>query len=238
MGSEKNNMEKNTVLVVDDEKDIRDVIEIYLQNEGINVITASDGLDAIEKLKNNDVDLIILDIMMPRLDGIRACLEIRKEKNLPIIMLSAKVEDSDKILGLNVGADDYVTKPFNPLELTARVKSQLRRYLHFSEEVDHNDDEIVIGGLIINRASREVFMDGNFVRLTPLEFSILEVLALNRGRVLSTEQIYDKVWDEPFNNADNTVAVHIRNIREKIEINPKEPKYIKVVWGVGYKIEK
>lgn len=231
-------MEKDTVLVVDDEKDIREVIDIYLQNEGINVITASDGLEALEKLKSNKVDLIILDIMMPRLDEIRTCLKIREEKKLPIIMLSAKIEDSDKILGLNVGADDYVTKPFNPLELTARVKSQLRRYLHFSEEVQQNEDEIVIGGLVMNRASREVFVEGNFVRLTPIEFSILEVLSLNRGRVLSTEQIYDKVWDEPFNNAANTVAVHIRNIREKIEINPKDPKYIKVVWGVGYKIEK
>lgn len=165
-------------------------------------------------------------------------MKIRKEKKLPIIMLSAKNEDSDKILGLNVGADDYVTKPFNPLELTARVKSQLRRYLHFDDALGHNDDEIVIDGLVINRASKEVFADRKFVRLTPLEFSILEVLALNRGRVLSTEQIYDKVWNESFNNANNTVAVHIRNIREKIEINPKEPKYIKVVWGVGYKIEK
>lgn len=230
-------MEKSTVLIVDDDEDIRNVIEIYLQNEGINVITASDGIDAIQQLKKNNIDLIILDIMMPKLDGIRTCLKIRKEKKLPIIMLSAKIEDSDKILGLNVGADDYVTKPFNPLELTARVKSQLRRYLHFNEEAPHNNDEIVIDELVINRASKEVFVDGNFVRLTPLEFSILEVLALNRGRVLSTEQIYNKVWDEPFNNADNTVAVHIRNIREKIEINPKEPKYIKVVWGVGYKID-
>lgn len=231
-------MEKDSVLVVDDEKDIREVIDIYLQNEGINVITASDGLEALEKIKSNKVDLIILDIMMPKLDGIRTCLKIREEKKLPIIMLSAKIEDSDKILGLNVGADDYVTKPFNPLELTARVKSQLRRYLHFSEEVQRNKDEIVIDELVMNRASREVFVEGNFVRLTPIEFSILEVLALNRGRVFSTEQIYDMVWDEPFNNAANTVAVHIRNIREKIEINPKDPKYIKVVWGVGYKIEK
>lgn len=231
-------MEKNTVLVVDDEKDIREVIEIYLINEGINVITASDGIEAIEKLKTNRVDLIVLDIMMPKLDGIRTCLKIREEKKLPIIMLSAKIEDSDKILGLNVGADDYVTKPFNPLELAARVKSQLRRYLNFNEEKNHSEDEIIIDGLILNRASREVFVDGSFVRLTPLEFSILEVLALNRNRVLSTEQIYKQVWNEAFNNADNTVAVHIRNIREKIEINPREPKYIKVVWGVGYKIEK
>jgi len=231
-------MEKNAVLVVDDEKDIRDVIEIYLMNEGINVITACDGIEAIEKLKTNKIDLIILDVMMPKLDGIRTCLKIREEKKLPIIMLSAKIEDSDKILGLNVGADDYVTKPFNPLELTARVKSQLRRYINFSEEKKQNEDEIIIDGLTLNKASREVFVDGNFVRLTPLEFSILEVLALNRGRVLSTEQIYEQVWNESFNNADNTVAVHIRNIREKIEINPKDPKYIKVVWGVGYKIEK
>lgn len=231
-------MGKNTVLVVDDEKDIREVIEIYLINEGLEVITACDGIDALEKLKNNDIDLIILDIMMPNLDGIRTCLKIREEKKLPIIMLSAKSEDSDKILGLNVGADDYVTKPFNPLELTARVKSQLRRCFNFNEAKKKDEDEIVIDGLTINRASREVFVEGNFVRLTPLEFSILEVLALNRGRVMSTEQIYNNVWNEPFNNADNTVAVHIRNIREKIEINPKEPKYIKVVWGVGYKIEK
>ncbi|AGK97143.1 response regulator transcription factor [Clostridium pasteurianum] len=231
-------MEKNTVLVVDDEKDIREVIEIYLMNEGINVITASDGIEAIEKLKTNRVDLIVLDIMMPKLDGIRTCLKIREEKKLPIIMLSAKIEDSDKILGLNVGADDYVAKPFNPLELAARVKSQLRRYLNFNEEKKNSEDEIIIDGLTLNRASREVFVDGSFVRLTPLEFSILEVLALNRNRVLSTEQIYKQVWNEAFNNADNTVAVHIRNIREKIEINPREPKYIKVVWGVGYKIEK
>lgn len=231
-------MEKNTVLVVDDEKDIRDVIEIYLMNEGINVITASNGIEAIEKLKANKVDLIVLDVMMPELDGIRTCLKIRQEKKLPIIMLSAKIEDSDKILGLNVGADDYVTKPFNPLELTARVKSQLRRYFYFNDEKNQNKDEIIIDGLTLNRASREVFVDGNFVRLTPLEFSILEVLALNRNRVLSTEKIYEQVWNESFNNADNTVAVHIRNIREKIEINPKDPKYIKVVWGVGYKIEK
>lgn len=231
-------MEKNTVLVVDDEKDIRELIEIYLINEGLNIITACDGIDALEKLKNNDIDLIILDIMMPKLDGIRTCLKIREEKKLPIIMLSAKNEDNDKILGLNVGADDYVTKPFNPLELTARVKSQLRRCFSFNEAKNEVEDEIIIDGLTINSASREVFVEGTFVRLTPLEFSILEILALNRGRVMSTEQIYDNVWKETFNNADNTVAVHIRNIREKIEINPKEPKYIKVVWGVGYKIEK
>ncbi len=231
-------MEKNAVLIVDDEEDIRELIKIYLINEGFKVITACNGIEALEKLKNYDIDLIILDIMMPKLDGIKTCLKIREEKKIPIIMLSAKNEDSDKILGLNVGADDYVTKPFNLLELTARVKSQLRRYFNFNGTKKEDEDEITIDGLIINRASREVFVEGKFVRLTPLEFSILEVLALNRGRVMSTEQIYDSVWKEPFNNADNTVAVHIRNIREKIEINPKEPKYIKVVWGVGYKIEK
>lgn len=231
-------MEKNAVLIVDDEEDIRELIKIYLINEGFKVITACNGIEALEKLKNYDIDLIILDIMMPKLDGIKTCLKIREEKKIPIIMLSAKNEDSDKILGLNVGADDYVTKPFNLLELTARVKSQLRRYFNFNGTKKEDEDEITIDGLIINRASREVFVEGKFVRLTPLEFSILEVLALNRGRVMSTEQIYDSVWKEPFNNADNTVAVHIRNIREKIEINPKEPKYIKVVWGVGYKVEK
>lgn len=176
--------------------------------------------------------------MMPKLDGIRTCLKIREEKKMPIIMLSAKGEDSDKILGLNIGADDYVVKPFNPLELVARVKSQIRRTTSFNEPREENDDEICIDGLVINTATREVFVDDKFVRLTPREFEILKVLATNIGRVLSTEQIYEKVWDEPFFNSDNTVAVHIRNIREKIEINPKDPKYIKLVWGVGYKIDK
>ncbi|MBE6087744.1 MAG: response regulator transcription factor [Clostridium beijerinckii] len=229
---------KKSILVVDDEKDIREVIEIYLINEGFEVITACDGLEALEKLKNEAIDLIILDIMMPKLDGIRTCLKIREEKKMPIIMLSAKSEDSDKILGLNIGADDYVVKPFNPLELVARVKSQIRRTTSFNEPREENDDEICIDGLVINTATREVFVDDKFVRLTPREFEILKVLATNIGRVLSTEQIYENVWDELFFNSDNTVAVHIRNIREKIEINPKEPKYIKLVWGVGYKIDK
>lgn len=229
---------KQSILVVDDEKDIREVIEIYLINEGFDVITACDGLEALEKLKNNDIDLIVLDIMMPRLDGIRTCLKIREEKKVPIIMLSAKSEDSDKILGLNIGADDYVIKPFNPLELVARIKSQIRRSVSFNESKKENNDEISVHGLRINTATREVFVDDRFVRLTPREFLILEVLISNLGRVLSTKQIYEKVWDEQFFNSDNTVAVHIRNIREKIEINPKEPKYIKLVWGVGYKIDK
>ena len=229
---------KQSILVVDDEKDIRDVIEIYLMNENFDVITACDGLEALEKLKKKDIDLIILDIMMPKLDGIRTCLKIREEKRMPIIMLSAKSEDSDKILGLNIGADDYVIKPFNPLELVARVKSQIRRTMSFNEHKEENIDEICIDGLRINTATREVFVDDRFIRLTPREFSILEILASNLGRVLSTKQIYEKVWDESFFNSDNTVAVHIRNIREKIEINPKDPKYIKLVWGVGYKIDK
>lgn len=230
--------DKKTILVVDDEKDIREIIEIYLMNEGYNIVLACDGIEALEKLKKEKIDLIILDIMMPKLDGIRTCLKIREEKKLPIIMLSAKSDDSDKILGLNIGADDYITKPFNPLELVARVKSQLRRITSFSEVKEINNEEICIDGLRINKANREVYVDDRNVRLTPREFDILELLASNRGRVLSTEQIYEKVWNEPFYNSENTVAVHIRNIREKIEINPKEPKYIKLVWGVGYKIEK
>lgn len=229
---------KQSILVVDDEKDIREVVEIYLLNEGFEVILACDGLEALEKLRDTNIDLIILDIMMPQLDGVRTCVKIREEKKMPIIMLSAKSEDSDKILGLNIGADDYVVKPFNPLELVARVKSQLRRTTSFNEPREENSDEISIDGLVINIATREVFVDDKFVRLTPREFDILKVLSSNIGRVLSTEQIYERVWEEPFFNSDNTVAVHIRNIREKIEINPKEPKYIKLVWGVGYKIYK
>jgi DNA-binding response OmpR family regulator len=211
----------NTILVVDDDKDILDIIEIYLKNDNFNVITAEDGLIAMDKLKENNIDLIILDIMMPNLDGIHACLEIRKKEKIPIIMLSAKDDSSSKILGLNVGADDYVTKPFNPLELVARVKSQIRRYSGFNVERSKNKEEIVINDMVINTASREVFIGEKLIELTPIEFSILEVLARNRGRVLSTESIYESVWKEPFYNAKNTVAVHIRNIREKVEINPK-----------------
>ncbi|MFR4584313.1 response regulator transcription factor [Clostridium cadaveris] len=227
-----------TILIVDDEDDIRDMIEIYLINEGFNVLKAQDGLEALEVLKAKEVDLIVLDIMMPKMDGIRTCLKVREDKKLPIIMLSAKGRDSDKILGLNIGADDYVTKPFNPLELIARIKSQLRRVTTFNENSESYENEIKIGEIRINLNSREVFVEDNFVRLTPREFDILVVLAENRGHVLSTEQIYEKVWKEPFYNADNTVAVHIRNIREKIEIDPKNPQYIKLVWGGGYKIEK
>ncbi|MDP4147175.1 MAG: response regulator transcription factor [Bacillota bacterium] len=226
------------VLVVDDEEEIRDLLEIYLTGENLEVIKAKDGIEALNILKERHVDLIILDVMMPQMDGIRACIKIREEKDIPIIMLSAKSEDVDKILGLNNGADDYVTKPFNPLELMARVKSQLRRLKRLNKQDEPDNDQIIINGLSINTITREVSVDGRQVRLTPIEFSILELLARNKGRVMSIENIYTNVWNEPFYNSDNTVAVHIRNIREKIEINPREPKYIKVIWGVGYKIEK
>lgn len=232
-------MEGNSkILIVDDEEDIREIVEIYLINEGFQVMQASNGVEALKVIEKQSVDLIILDIMMPEMDGIKTCLQIRKDRKVPIIMLSAKAQDSDKILGLNIGADDYLVKPFNPLELVARVKSQLRRATSFNEGFQGNENTIDIESLMINKDTREVFVEGKFVRLTPREFDILEVLAINRGRVLSTEQIYEKVWKEPFYNSENTVAVHIRNIREKIEINPKDPKYIKLVWGVGYKIDK
>lgn len=230
-------MEKQRILIVDDEEDIRDLLEIYLINEGYNVIKTADGIEAIDVLGKEEVDLIILDIMMPKMDGIQACMKIRKDKNVPIIMLSAKSEDIDKILGLNTGADDYVTKPFNPLEVVARVKSQLRRCAMTGEHKEIKSEEIEIGGLQINIATHQVKVDEREIKLTPTEFSILEVLARNRGRVLNTKLIYESVWNEPAYEAENTVAVHIRNIREKIEINPKEPRYLKVVWGVGYKVE-
>lgn len=231
-------MDKQRILIVDDEEDIRDLLEIYLVNEGYCVVKTADGLEALEALQKEDIDLIILDIMMPNMDGIQACMKIRKDKNVPIIMLSAKSEDIDKILGLNTGADDYVTKPFNPVEVVARVKSQLRRcsMINAPKEIK-SDEEIEIDGLLINTATHQVKVDEREIRLTPTEFSILEVLARNKGRVLSTGLIYERVWNEPAYESENTVAVHIRNIREKIEINPKEPRYIKVVWGVGYKIE-
>jgi DNA-binding response OmpR family regulator len=228
----------HNVLIVDDEKEIRDAIEIYLRTSGeIQVFKACNGIEALGILSEKDIHLIILDIMMPKMDGITACMKIREKKNLPIIMLSAKGEDTDKILGLNVGADDYVTKPFNPMELVARVKSQLRRYFLLGNASISND-EIKINGLLINRASMTVSVDGVDALLTPLEFKILVYLAENAGRVLSISQIYESVWNEPFYNSENTVTVHIRRIREKIEINPKEPKYIKVVWGIGYKMDK
>ncbi|RXT00369.1 response regulator transcription factor [Ammoniphilus sp. CFH 90114] len=230
-------MNQYTVLVVDDEKEIREAIEIYLKNDGITVIKAQDGIEAIEKLKEHDIHLIILDIMMPRLDGINTTFKIREEKNIPIIILSAKSEDTDKILGLQVGADDYVTKPFNPMELIARVKSQLRRYVRLGT-YEGTEKVVELNGLALNEAAKEVTLHGDPVKLTPIEYKIVELLIKNAGRVFSIDEIYERVWKEPNYNAENTVAVHIRKIREKIEIDPKNPKYLKVVWGIGYKMEK
>jgi DNA-binding response OmpR family regulator len=229
-------MSRYHVLVVDDEEEIRDALEIYLKNEGLQVSQAKDGKEALAILEENEVHLIILDIMMPEMDGIKATFAIREQKNIPIIMLSAKSEEADKILGLNVGADDYVTKPFHPLELIARVKSQLRRYTMLGQ-YQTNEDEIHVRGLTLNKATKTVKVDGEEVRLTATEYKILELLMEHKGRVFSIEEIYEKVWKEPYYQAENTVAVHVRRIREKIEINPKEPKYLKVVWGIGYKID-
>lgn len=227
-----------TILVCDDDREIVEAIDIYLQQEGYNVLKAYDGEEAIRLLKDNEVHLLIMDVMMPRLDGIRATLKIREESSIPIIILSAKTEDSDKILGLNVGADDYLGKPFNPLELVARVKSQLRRYTMLGNAAEKSDAVYEVGGLSINDDLKEVTVDGEVVKLTPIEYNILLLLVKNQGKVFSINQIYENIWNEDAIGADNTVAVHIRHIREKIEINPKEPRYLKVVWGVGYKIEK
>ena len=227
------------VLVCDDDKEIVGAIDIYLTQEGYEVFKAYDGQEALEVLKKESVDLLVIDVMMPRLDGIRATLKIREENNIPIIILSAKSEDADKILGLNVGADDYVTKPFNPLELVARVKSQLRRYTQLGSTAQPAGEKIyATGGLMINDDLKEVTVDGEPVKLTPIEYNILLLLVRNQGKVFSIDQIYENIWNEDAIGVDNTVAVHIRHIREKIEINPKEPRYLKVVWGVGYKVEK
>ncbi|CUM83400.1 Alkaline phosphatase synthesis transcriptional regulatory protein phoP [Allocoprococcus comes] len=227
------------ILVCDDDKDIVEAIDIYLTQEGYEVLKAYDGDEAIKVLKRNEVDLLIMDVMMPRLDGIRATLKIRENMSLPIIILSAKSEDADKILGLNIGADDYITKPFNPLELVARVKSQLRRYTQLGSTArSDNQSEFRTGGLVIRDDLKEVTVDGEKVKLTPIEYNILLLLVKNQGKVFSINQIYENIWNEETIGADNTVAVHIRHIREKIEINPKEPRYLKVVWGVGYKVEK
>ncbi|MGD6834468.1 response regulator transcription factor [Sutcliffiella halmapala] len=230
-------METYTVLVVDDEKEIRDAIEIYLKNEGVRVLKAKDGVEALEMLHENQVHLILLDVMMPRLDGISATYRIREEKNIPIIILSAKSEDTDKILGLQVGADDYVTKPFNPMELVARVKSQLRRYVSLGT-FEGIRKVIDLNGLTLDKEAKEVAVQGEPVKLTPIEYKIVDLLMSNAGRVYSINDIYERVWKEPGYNAENTVAVHIRKIREKIEIDPKNPRYLKVVWGIGYKMEK
>ena len=233
-------MDKIKILVVDDESRMRKLVKDFLEREGYQVIEAGDGMEAMEQFYDEkDIALIILDVMMPRLDGIRATLKIREENSLPIIILSAKSEDADKILGLNIGADDYVTKPFNPLELVARAKSQLRRYTQLGSTVQDEKKEVYeVGGLSINDELKEVTVDGESVRLTPIEYNILLLLVKNQGKVFSIDQIYENIWNEEAIGADNTVAVHIRHIREKIEINPKEPRYLKVVWGVGYKIEK
>ncbi|MEH7097244.1 response regulator transcription factor [Neobacillus vireti] len=237
-------MSQETILIIDDEKEIRDLIGIYLMNEGYNVLKAADGIEGLKYLDENTVHLVVLDIMMPRLDGIQACMKIRESRNVPIIMLSAKSQDMDKIMGLTTGADDYVTKPFQPLELVARIKSQLRRYLRFNQ-MDGNSslnsiqemDVISIDDLLINISTHEVTVEGKEIKLTPREFAILELLARNPGVVFSTEKIYERVWNEPFYESENTVMVHIRNLREKLENNPRTPRYIKTVWGVGYKIE-
>lgn len=227
------------ILVCDDDKEIVEAIEIYLTQEGYRILKAYDGTEALEMLEREEVHLLLLDVMMPKLDGIRATLKIREKNSIPIIILSAKSEDADKILGLNVGADDYVTKPFSPLELVARVKSQLRMYTQLGGTAQNENDKIYsVGGLRINDDLKEVTVDGELVRLTPIEYNILLLLMKNQGRVFSINQIYEMIWNEEAIGADNTVAVHIRHIREKIEINPKEPRYLKVVWGVGYKIEK
>ena len=227
------------ILVCDDDKEIVDAIDIYLSQEGYHILKAYDGLQAIEIMKKEEVHLILLDIMMPNLDGIRATRKIRETSSVPIIMLSAKSEDVDKILRLNIGADDYITKPFNPLELIARVKSQLRRYTQLGNLATEEKEAVyVCGGLVVNDDLKTVTVDGEPVKLTPIEYNILVLLIKNQGKVFSIEQIYENIWNEEAIGADNTVAVHIRHIREKIEINPKEPRFLKVVWGIGYKIEK
>ena len=237
-------MSKERILIVDDEKEIRDLIDIYLKGEDYETLKAENGEKALKLLENNDVDLIILDIMMPKVNGIEACLKIREQREMPIIMLSAKSEDMDKILGLNTGADDYLTKPFNPLELVARVKSQLRRYKRFNRltsqlEMENKQENILeIDELTVNLETHEIFKDGKEIKLTPTEFDILVLLGENRGKVFSIENIYNSVWKQDFMQSDNTVMVHIRKVREKIEEDPRKPKYIKTVWGVGYKIDR
>ena len=226
------------ILVCDDDREIVDAIEIYLSQDGYKIYKAYDGEQAIQILDKEDIHLLIMDIMMPRLDGIRATLKIREYSSIPIIILSAKSEDTDKILGLNIGADDYICKPFNPLELVARVKSNLRRYTSLGSLTGENKAIYQVECLILNDDTKQVTVDDEPVKMTPIEYNILLLLMKNQGRVFSINQIYESIWNEDAIGADNTVAVHIRHIREKIEINPKEPRYLKVVWGVGYKIDK
>ncbi len=225
------------ILVCDDDKEIVKAIGIYLNNEGYKVIKAYDGMEALEIIEKNEIHLIIMDVMMPKMNGLITVMKIREKNNIPVIMLSAKIEDTDKIMGLNMGADDYVSKPFNPLELIARVKSQLRRYTTLGS-METKNNVYKTGGLIIDDESKIITVDGEGVQLTPVQYKILTLLTANAGKVYSIDEIYEKVWKETSFNPENTVAVHIRKIREKIEINPKEPKYLKVVWGIGYKVEK
>lgn len=227
----------NTVLVVDDDREIVESTSIFLKAEGYDVKKAYNGLEAIDIVMSEDIQLILLDIMMPELDGIQTLMKIRERKNIPIILISAKSEDSDKILGLNIGADDYITKPFNPSEMVARVKSQLRRYTKLGA-MEITSSRVEIGGLLLDTEAKTVSVDDDDVRLTPIEYRILELLCKNPNRVFSADEIYSRVWNEAAAVSDNTIAVHVRHIREKIEINPKEPRYLKVVWGIGYKIEK
>ena len=226
------------ILVVDDDKEIANAIDIYLSREGYNIIKAYDGEEAIQKVNENEIHLIILDIMMPKKDGLQTLEEIRKDKKIPVIMLSAKSEDYDKISGLDLGADDYITKPFNPLELIARVKSNIRRYVDFGN-INKNEKTNILksGDLSIDDESKKVMVEGKEIKLTATEYNILKFLLKNKGKVFSISQIYENVWNEESYGAENIIAVHIRHIREKIEINPKEPKYLKVIWGIGYKIE-
>lgn len=230
-------METNHILIVEDDKEIREGVQIYLQSQGYKVFQAADGVEGLEIIEREEIHLAIVDIMMPRMDGIRMTMKLREKYDFPVIMLSAKSEEVDKITGLNIGADDYVTKPFTPMELMARVNSQLRRYRKFLEKLAPKENVHVIGGLEINEDTVEVSVDGVPVKVTPIEYKILLLLAKNPGRVFSSEEIYERVWQEKAINTD-TIMVHVRNIREKIEIDPKNPKYLKVVWGVGYKIEK
>ena len=232
--------EKYNVLIVEDDKEIRDGIEIFLKSQNYNVYKAADGIEGLAVIEAHEIHLAIVDIMMPRMDGITMTVQLRQKYEFPVIMLSAKSEETDKVIGLNIGADDYVTKPFTPLELLARVNSQLRRYTKFLNKggTQQTDERVyVIGGLELNEDTVTVSVDGNPVKMTPMEFKILALLMKNPGRVFSAEEIYERVWNEKAVNTD-TIMVHVRNIRDKIEINPKDPKYLKVVWGVGYKIEK
>ncbi len=236
-----NSIEGSVILVVDDDRDIVNAISKLLESEGFKTVKAYDGLEALDKIVENEIQLILIDIMMPRLDGLSAMMRIREKKNIPVIVLSAKSEDSDKILGLSMGADDYITKPYNPMELTARVRSNLRRYLMLGSAGSAKADDGNIlrnGGLVLDRAARQFTADGEPVKLTATEYKIAELLMENAGRVFSAEEIYSKVWNEESYSVENTVMVHIRHIREKIEINPGDPRYLKVVWGIGYKIEK